>query len=179
MPSQYDIPEADSKLGPTSSAQKDRTRGDPRCHLFWLFDSSDKEIKAQRREGTCPRSHSRWASDLKQELRVQDQSFCYKVLPGFLVLSNLPVPRCLSQATSWNMPKWRPSLSLTLTVTAPRSNLNLFISCVTVVNLAANTWPVEQLEGFRETRNLPCVGRFQRCPLGFQHLRLSPCLLIF
>lgn len=98
------------------------------------------------------------------------------------VLSNLPVPRCLSQPTSGTIPQVK-TCSLSLWLQPPqvlRANLNLFISCVTVINSAADTWPPERLQSFRETRNLPDVGRFLKMPSGVSALNaflLSPDFL--
>ena len=168
MPFQYDISETDSKLSPTSSALEVRTRGEPRCHVFWPFDLSDLEIEAQKRKRTCPRSHGRCMSDPETKSHGLRPGFLLQNAAWFpLFCQNFLAPDTLEHPQIKTFSLWLQHPRV------PRANLNLFICCVTVVDLAANTWPASSWKDW-ETRNLPCVGRFRSLPSGVSAFNASP-----
>lgn len=110
------------------STLRDKARREPRRH--WFLCTFPCGSQTPRGKGTCPGSPSRVPENAGH--------ICSKC-PGFIVSPSLPGPRCLS-AHLLEQPLQRP-LSLCLQhPRVPRANLNLFLSCVTMVKCAANTW---------------------------------------
>lgn len=70
------------------------------------------------------------------------------------VLSNLSVPKGSHSQTLGTPPA--KVLCLQPLRVVPGADLDLFLSCVTIVTLAANTWRAEQLEGFRDKEFALC-----------------------
>ena len=139
----------------------------PLVLTLWLFRPGNRSPEEEK---DLPKVSQQvyvrpWNKNSEAETRVSAAKCCLVSS----VLSELPGPRCFGTSPDKDL------LSLWLQhPRALRANLNLFISCVTVVDLAANTWPVGQLEGFRETRNLPCVGRFWSLPSRVSAFNASP-----
>lgn len=138
----------------------------PRVLTLWLFRPGNQSPEEEKDlPEVSQQMHVRpWNKNSWAETRVSASKCC--LVSCFVRTSG---PRCFGISSDkdrlslWLQHQW-----------VPKANLNLFICCVTVVDLAANTWPGEQLEGFRETRNLPCVGRFRSLPSGLSAFNASP-----
>lgn len=74
------------------------------------------------------------------------------------VLSNIPVPRGLSQPASGSTPQVKIFPLWLQHPQVLRANLSLFISCVTVVNLAANTWLVNSYKDSERDKEFALCG---------------------
>ena len=144
----------------------------PHVLTLWLFRPGNRSPEEEK---DLPKVSQQmyvrpWNKISQAETRVSAAKYCLVSS----VLSELPGPRCFGTSPDKDL------LSLWLQhPRVPRANLNLFICCVTVVDLAANTWPESSWKDLERQGICLVWVDSEVCPLGFQRLMLPPCLLTF
>lgn len=123
------LPRAESELGPAPSAHRGKARREPDAIGFYaqfhveVKPQEGKEL-AQSHPAECQRMQATSAPNA----------------PGFIVSPSFPVPDT-SHSPPLGTTTVKTSFSLFLQhPRVPRANLNLFLSCVTMVKCTANTW---------------------------------------
>lgn len=186
MPSQYGTLEAESKLGLTSSAQNDKPRGIPDTLCFYPLSFRMWQSKPRGGKGLAPCRPSDEHRVGSENSGTQTTASAPKCSLASGVLSNLPVPRCLSQRTSGTIPQVKTcslSLSLSFFGSNPHRSWEPTSTCSSLVWQSLTQLPTPgRLKGCKDSERqgiyLMWVDSW-RCPLGFQPWMLPSCLLIF